>query len=145
MKTFEIVAGILFVIALNIASFSGGTFWATISLTSLAFLYCPLGLVYFNKIEPNKFFSRKSYADISKWQILGTIAAGWALSVTCIGILFKIKDWPGAMNVLLTGLISLLVVAIVIIVNLFIAKKNIYESLLMRIVFFGGIGLFLII
>ena len=144
MKRFEIILGIIFLIALifKIALIPGGVILATISLTLLAMFYNFFAFAFFNKIRLKNIFSGKSYQGISVWRIIGSIGLGWGLAALCMGILFKLMQWPGGMIMLLTGLITILIVVIIALVKFFLSKGDFYKTILLRIAIIGGFGLF---
>ena len=144
MKRFEIVFGILILIALffKIAHWHGGGILATISLTSLACFYYLFSFAFFNKIRLTNIFKGSSYKGISTQQIIVSIVAGFGLSTVCIGILFKMMHWHGAAIMLLSGLITIFVVAIISLIKFFRSKNDCDKQILLRIAIIGVIGLF---
>jgi len=144
MKRFEKIFGIVVLIALffKVANWPGGSIMLTIGLTSLAFIYWPFGFAFFNNISLNEIFNKSSYSGISAQQIIISIVAGWGLSTVSMGILFKMQHWPGAVVILLSGLITIFVVTIIALVKFLRLKSDFYKLILLRIAIIGVIGLF---
>ena len=109
-------------------------------LLSLFYFYLSFG--YFNKVSLRRLFKRKSYAGIWYKEILLAIMSGIALSILCIGCLFKLQFWPGADLNLLVGLV---LTALLLIPITLLAAKNqmvIFKRALYRLVFLEPWGFF---
>ena len=145
MKRFEIICGVVFLIALifKIAFWPGGSILATLSMTLLACFYFIFGFAFFNNIRLTNIFNNKSYQDISELRFIVPIGVGCGLSTLCIGILFKMMHFPGGSMVLHTGLLIILIAAIIALVNFFRSKSEFYKTIFLRIIIIGGLGLFL--
>ena len=143
MKRFEIIFGIVFLIAVifKIADWPGGSILGTISLTLLACFYFLFGFAFFNKIRLKNIFSKDSYKEISVLRIIGSIGFGWGLSTVCMGILFKMMHWPGGNIQLGVGLTQIFVITIIALIKFFQSKNDFYKNVLLRIAIIGGFGL----
>ena len=144
LKKIELVLVVLsiasIVLKLLHASFAGTLLILTLS--SLSFFYLArtayLGsgrLFFFQSKNPNISFTRK----------IGTSASGFALSITCIGMLFKFQFWNGSGSQLLVGMMS---AAVAVAVTMFLFRRtglSIYKQLLTRVTisFVIGVMLFL--
>jgi hypothetical protein len=144
MNKFEKIFGVLAVIALilKFASISGGSILATLSLTSLSFLYYLFGFALFNDIKLKNIFKRSSYKGISVLRIISSVGVGLGLSTICLGILFRIQFWPGGRMMLAVGLITILIITIIAFID-FLKSKSDYKTILLRVAIIGGIGLLL--
>ena len=72
--------------------------------------------------------------------LFGSIMAGWDFSIIALGILFKLMFFPGADNMLVTGIILLTILQIG---SLFIRKTNpeTFARFFNRVIIFFGAGL----
>lgn len=149
MKKSEIIIASLTVISLVLKLvldyFPGINILTVLLLSFLSMLYFHLGFAIFNTIRLRKIFNKESYKDISTLKIFGSIAAGLALSITIIGILFKVMHWPGASVNLIFGFSGVLIVSVISIVKYLKTKSPYYTKILTRNLVFGGIALFLIL
>ena len=147
MKKSEIVLAILSVIALvlNLLLIPCSEILTCLSLLGLAIIYHYLGFALFNNIKLKNVFKKDSYKGITKFRILGAIGAGFSLSMTVIGIMFKFQSFPGASFMLIGGLIGLLIVTIIGIIRYSKNKSDYYTKIFKRVAIIGGIGLVLIL
>jgi hypothetical protein len=74
----------------------GSSLTLLLSLMSLSLLYMYFGFALFNDIRLRDIFKKASYKGLTTIHIVGAILAGLALSMACVGILFKVQSWPGA-------------------------------------------------
>ena len=142
MKRLELILGVVVLVGLffKVLHWPGGSLMLTIALTGLASIYLFWGFALFNNVSDEKAFIKSSYSDISAQQIIISIVAALGLSAVCLGVLFKIQHWPGAMIILLSGLITSLIV--IVLIKLLQSKSDFQKTLLTRIVIFVVIGLF---
>lgn len=111
MKQLEkfIVFGILISLILKFFLIAGGSLIFTLSITILACLYFPLGIAFFNEIKLKDI----SFSNVIKinpiLRIFESIFVGLGLGIICIGILFKLQDWPGSQLDIAFGLIVILI------------------------------------
>ena len=143
MKRLEKILAILiliaFVLKLILVPFSGVLL--TIFLLIIALIYYPFGFAFFNNIRLRNIFKKESYKGISVLHIIGAIVVGMALSVICVGILFKIQGYPMANFLLTDGLISSVIILIIGLIKYLKSKSSYYSFMLNRIAIIGGIGL----
>jgi hypothetical protein len=94
-----------------------------LSLLGLALCYFPFGFY---------FFSDKNF----KTQNIGiSVVFGWMLSISIIGILFKLMFWPGSAAMLIIGAtvsVILAGVAVILFTKSTELLKNYYKNLLIR-------------
>ena len=143
MKKFEITIAVIALIALGLKllQIPGAGLLITVSLMTYNVAYSFLGFVILNKIRIIDILKKDSYNEISHLRIVGSVYLGWALGITIYGVLFKIMLWKGADTMLLTGISSLLVFAIVAIVKYVKTRSQFYVGVLTRIAIVGGLGL----
>lgn len=121
----------------------GGSIFALFALSTLACIYSILGFAIFNGIRLRQVFKKESYKGLTPLKIIGAIGVGWALSSTCMGILFKILQWSGAENILMLGLVQTLIVLIIALILFVKNKAPFYKRIFKRIAIIGGFGLIL--
>ncbi|UGS19788.1 hypothetical protein [Flavobacterium cyclinae] len=128
MKT-EKTLSLIFILSLifKLMHWPGAGPLMIISLLGLAFCYFPFGFY---------FFSDKNF----KTQNIGiSIVFGWMLSISIIGILFKLMFWPGAAPMLIVGATTSFIlagVAVILFAKSTDLLKNYYKNLLIRTVVF---------
>ena len=145
IKLEKILGVIVFIgLILKLTLIPGAGILLTLSLSTLACLYYPLGFAILNQIGFKKIFKKDSYKGISALRIIGAIAAGTALSTICIGILFKIQNWAGADINLMAGLVTTLIVLATALFKYFKEKGEFYIGIFKRIAIIGILGLILI-
>ncbi|WP_282015977.1 hypothetical protein [Marinifilum flexuosum] len=141
-KTEKILAVIAFtsiILSMNHVPFGGVI--SVLSFTILALLYMYLSFALFNKIPFTRILKKEAYLNISKLRIFGTVLTGMVLSLSLIGMLFKLQLYPMADINLLTGILGLLIAAIVSIIKYSIGKDKFYVDILKRIILIGVFGL----
>lgn len=141
-KTEKILAVIAFtsiILSMNHVPFGGAL--SALSFTILALLYMYLSFALFNKIPFTRILKKKAYLNVSKLRILGTVLTGMFLSFSLIGMLFKLQLYPMADINLLTGILGLLIAAIISIIKYSIGKDKFYFEILKRIILIGAFGL----
>lgn len=114
-------------------------------LTILSTIYFYFGSALFNNIRIRTVFKRESYKGISTTRIIGAIAAGLSLSITLMGILFKIMQWPGASFNLIIGGTGISIVSVICIFKYITTKSSFYTKILSRNFIFGIIAFVLYI
>lgn len=147
MKKTEITILIISIIAiaLNFFLVPGGTVLAVFSISFLTTIYFYFGFALFNSIRLRNIFKKESYKGITSQRLIGSIGAGLALALTALGILFKLLSWPGSTVNLGAGLLGLLIVLIIGSIKYFNNKSKFYLPIFKRIVFFGSLGLVLVL
>jgi len=145
MKKIEI--GIFIILALGmllrIIQLPGSGIFFVLGWSLLSIFYFYLSFAYLNNVGLRRLFKRESYSGIGASQILLGVAAGIALSILCIGCLFKMQFWPGADTNLLVGLVLTALVLIPISIQVAKNQMAVFKRALNRLVFFGAVGLFL--
>jgi len=144
MKRLELILGAVVVVALffKVLHWPGGSLMLTIALTGLASIYMFWGFALLNNVSDDKAFSKSAYSGISTTQIVVSIIAGLGLSAVCMGILFKMQHWPGAVIILLAGLITIFGAGKFAYFKFWQSKNDFYKLILFRIAIIGVIGLF---
>ncbi len=145
MKKFEKTLVVLILVSL-IMKFSfimGGDILAILSISLLILVYYPLGFAFFNQVRLRDIFKKDSYKGVSGLRVFGAIVVGMGLSATCLGILFKLENWPGSNFNLMVGLVTTLIVSIIALIKFFKSKDNYYRQILKRTAIIGGLGLLL--
>ncbi len=132
-------------IALNFFLVPGGSVLTVFSLSFLATIYFYFGFALFNTIRLRNIFKKESYKDIASQRIIGAIGAGVALSITTLGVLFKLLSWPGATVNLIAGLLGIIIVLIIGTIKYFNNKSDFYLTIFKRAGLFGGLGLVLLL
>jgi hypothetical protein len=147
MNKLEKILGIIALLGLifKFAIFHGGSLLLALSLSSLAFLYFYLGFAFFNQIGFKGIFKSESYKGLSKFRIIGAIGVGVALSMICIGILFKLQNWYFATLYLYGGLILALIIIIVTAFRFKKSKGDFYYRIFKRVAILGILGLLLLL
>lgn len=142
LKKIELVLVILsagsIVLKLLHASFAGTLI--IISLSSLSFLYMAFGvylgggrLLFFQNQNLNISFTRK----------IAIYASGFAMSLICIGMIFKFQFWEGGKSLTIIGIMS---AAFALVITMYLSRKTgltIYRQLLNRVTIFFAIGVML--
>jgi glucan phosphoethanolaminetransferase (alkaline phosphatase superfamily) len=146
MKKTELTLILLAVIALimKLMYLPGSLILIVLSLSSVSLFYFYLGFAFFNGIGFKKILKKESYKVISTQRIIGGIGTGFALSISAIGILFKIQSYPGASIQLLVGLFGLGIVLIFSLIKMRKSTNNYYSKILKRVASFGAICVFFI-
>ncbi|SCY88424.1 GldL-related protein [Flavobacterium caeni] len=134
MKT-EKILGSIFILGLlfKLLHWPGGSFFIIISLGILMMVYFPFGFY---------FLSGKTIKDQNA---AASIFAGMFLSTPVVGILFALMHWPGAMMMLMIGLMG--AVPLTIVVFILRSQKNkpelddYYNKLFLRCVVITAIAL----
>jgi hypothetical protein len=147
MKKTELILGILSLISvgLNLFLVFGGQVLSMLTLSILSVIYFVFGFALFNDIRFRDIFNAKSFQGISTTRIIGSIAAGISLSITLVGILFKIQSLPGATFELMSGLFFLIIVSIIGAAQFLRTKSKFYIGIFKRALLIGGFGLTLIL
>ncbi len=147
MKKTEFIIAILSIIALgmNVLSIPGSAALLVLTLLILSIIYFYFGFALFNDIRFRLIFKKDSYKGLSPLKIIGALAAGFVLSTTIQGIMFKFQSWPGADFILGAGLVGLSIVTIIGIIKFLKNKSDFYMGILKRTIIVGGLGLILMV
>ncbi len=116
----------------------------TLALVLLADLYFIFGIALFNQVAFKQILKVESYKEIHKPYIIVSIGAGIALSIICIGVLFKLSHWPGSMEMLILGVSVLLISGMVLILRYIISRESFFIRVIKRILIIGSLGLILL-
>lgn len=147
MKRIEI--GIFVILALGLAlrviQLPGSGIFFILGWSLLSMFYFYLSFAYLNNVGLRRLFKRDSYSEIGATRIILAVISGIALSILCIGCLFKMQFWPGADTNLLVGLVLTALVLIPISIVALKSQLAVFKRALYRLVFFGAVGLFLFI
>jgi hypothetical protein len=103
-------------------------------------LYMYFSFALFNGIRFRNIFKKQSYQGISALRITGAVMTGFALSITLVGLMFKIMSWPGAAVNLGVGLAGLIIAAIIGGVKYALSSATYYIRIFKRIGLYGAIG-----
>jgi hypothetical protein len=133
-KTLVIVT--LFALILKYLAVPGMSLFAVIGFLGLAVLYFYFGFALFNGIGFKGIFKKESYIEISKFKIFAAILVGVALSMICIGLLFKVQHWFGFAMYLYAGLTLSFVMLIIAVLK----YNSFYKLLLIRLIPFSLLG-----
>ncbi|MEI6820798.1 MAG: hypothetical protein WCL51_02605 [Bacteroidota bacterium] len=143
MKKTELIFGLLSIIAisLNLLYVPFCNVFTILVLGTFATFYFIFSYPILNNIEVKNIINNEAMKMISTARKVGTIGAGFVLSTTIIGILFKIQSYPGAKFELLNGLYGILIIAIIVVYKYLKTKSEFYKKALLRIIIIGGFGL----
>jgi hypothetical protein len=143
MKKAEIILGIIAFIAmvLNLLLVPGGASVTILSLSVLSMVYMYLSFALFNGIRLRNILKRESYRTISSWRIFGSVGAGFSLSTSIMGILFRFMSWPGAAIMLMMGLATTAVVFVVVLIKYLESNADFYRGIGARLLIYGLLAL----
>ncbi len=147
MKIVEPILGIVAVLSmiLNLVDVPATRSILVFSLTILSLIYFYLSFALFNGIRLREIFKKKSYIEISTLKIIVAIFTGIVLSIVTMGLLFKYQEYPGGTQFIVIGLAGLIVIFTIAIVKYKKTKSEYYLKILSRAIFYGVIGLSLIL
>lgn len=147
MKKTELILLIISVIGIGLKLLhlpgSGPLIVLGLSIISIFYLY--LSFALFNDISFGGIFKKESYTNVSFQRILGAIGVGIALSIICIGAMFRIMHWPGSIPMIGMGLSILLIACIVGLVKYLKNKSEYYTRIFVRAGVIGLTGLVLML
>lgn len=139
--TLIIIVGLINISIGNIFFTSIGNVFLILSFILLALFYLALGFAIFNGIKFREIFKKSSYQNISKKRIFGTLVLGFPFSILILGMLFKIMLWPGAQNMIISGLQFILIVTVILTIYYFIKKPFGFKKIFLRIIAITGVSL----
>lgn len=141
MKKVELIFGTVAAISIIYKFLLGNELnpFFIMSVTGLSVFYTYFSFAYFNNIPFKKILKRDSYRGISKLRILGTVALGFGLGITSLGILWSLMYWPFNTYYPL-GIPILLAVGIISFVKFSKTRSGDYVRILKRIAVVGGVG-----
>lgn len=142
MKKLEaILLGSFFIsIILKIFQLPLGELLLILSGASIAMFYYVAGYFIMNDVSLRKLLKERKGKNVSVPVLFGSIMAGWDFSIIAIGILFKVMLFPGADNMLVTGIILLTILQVG---SIFIRKTHLetFARFFNRVIIFFGAGL----
>jgi len=146
MKKAELVILTLSLIALglNLLLVPGSGVVAVVGISVLSVIYFYLGFAFFNNIRLRSIFKKESYKGVGTLRIVGALGAGFAISTTAIGILFKFQSWPGVEFTLGAGLAGLFIVTVIGLIKFAKNKSAFYTKIFKRVAIFGVLGILLL-
>jgi len=114
----------LFIFGLILKEFTlpGADLLLLFSAAIASMFYYVMGFFLINDINIKDVLKRETTQNLKPIFILGPIIAGWDFSLIILGILFKIMLFPGADNLLFSGLILLTILTIAS--HFFVKKKH---------------------
>ncbi|WP_320018999.1 hypothetical protein [Labilibaculum manganireducens] len=146
MRKLEKIVGLLAIVSVILKflliPYSGISL--SLSILTLAVLYYPLGFAFFNRIQLRQILKKESYNGKSTLKIIGAVGVGLALSILCIGILFKLQHYPFSLTILKAGMFLASIASLIVIVQLLKTKNSFYKKILNRVSIIGGISLLLL-
>ena len=84
-----------------------------LSILVISLLYLNLRFALFNGISFRGIFRKTSYIGVLPVHIVGSILCGWAMTIACAGVLFRLVYWQGSEILLIPALFFLLVIDII--------------------------------
>jgi hypothetical protein len=123
------ILGLIFKFAL----LPGGSVIFLLGIQLLSILYFIFSFLLFNNIRFRSMFKGESYAHTNTMRIIGAVCSGLCLSVLLTGILFKFLLWPGAMPMLIVGLVPSGIILVIAFVKYLTTKNRYYAGVLVRV------------
>ena len=135
MKSLEKVLLIIFLLSLIFKYFHGvgSSLLLLLSTNLLAIFYFYFSFALFNNIEFKKIFKKTSYPKFVRKRLAITIFSGFSLSISFIGILFKIEIYPGAVVLLIAGLAATTVLTLITLYRNSKTEGNFFFRILARV------------
>ncbi len=144
-KTEPILALIsLLAVLMRIFHIPGADALLVICITGLTFIYFYVGFALFNGIHVTKIFKKDSYREVERKRILGGVVTGMVLSISLMGIMFKLLVFPGAQLMLIQGITGIAIVMIIALIRFYTGKDQYYKRILKRIVVVGFFNVILL-
>jgi hypothetical protein len=145
MRKIEIVLVVLTMVSVVVSLFlvPGADVFAVLAFSALAFFYLYLGFALFNGISLRGLFKRDSYKGVSLARISAATCVGMALSISIIGMCFRVYEWPGSLIFFKYGFGGLVIAAILCIVKYRKSRSLFYRRTIKRIVVVGFISIVL--
>lgn len=111
-----------------------------IILSSLTIYYYCLGFFLLNSLGFDDIFKKSSYEHISTLRVIGSIGASMFLAFLVFGILFKLMQYEGSVNLMVIGLISVVLVIIISLVKYKIGKDRFYMNVVFKFAHWAVLG-----
>jgi len=156
MKKFEKITAViaLIALALKLLQIPGADILMVLSFGILSMFYflCTTallnGIPFSMDLLKNNLLRNNMYGKTNEERLFGTPLmmfvtrlTRWSLAITLIGTLFKILHHPGADVMLVIGVGTLCIMAIVAIIGYLKTYSQFYVGVLVRTVIVGGLGL----
>ena len=124
MKKAEKILIVLFIIGqvFRLMYLQGGEILSLVSAAALGFLYLFFGFALLNDVRFRALFKKKTYAELTRNDILLSLFAGAALFIAVTGGVFKLQFYGGAD--LLVDLAFVLLVAALVMTLIFYFSDN---------------------
>ncbi|MDX1761028.1 MAG: hypothetical protein R3218_02615 [Christiangramia sp.] len=141
MKKIELILGTLAGIAIIYKLLLGDELNSLllISMAGLSLFYIYFSFVYFNGIPLRKVFKKEGYRGISAGKIIGSIALGFGLGITNLGVLWSLMSWPFNSYYPL-GIPVLILAGFLAFIKYRSSRSETYIKMLKRIIVVGIIG-----
>ncbi len=143
MKRIEIglVVFAILSISLRIGQVVGSSFLTMVSFLIMSCFYYGFSFALFNGIKFREILRRQSYQNVTAIHIITSIIAGMGIATLLIGILYRILNFNGASELIVSGIITLSI-AIVITIWRFIKERHVvYKRIWQRTALVLGLGL----
>jgi len=136
MSKFEKIIGVIILstFILKLALVPGASTFLVFFFIFLILSYTFFGFVILNQIHIKNLFKKESFRDISALRLVGTILLGCVFAIFCMGCLFKIQHWPGAMALPYIAFILAIIPLVLILLKYFKTKNIFYLNTLKRFV-----------
>lgn len=146
MKIVEkiIIVLVVFSLIMKINIMHGGGLLLVISLSTLACIYFPLGIMLFNAISLKDAINREAYKEVTRLKMFLSIVLGMGMAAICMGIMFKMLQWPLPNINLIAGITLLLIVLLIAVIRIRKSDANYFSRIVKRIVIIGIVGILFI-
>lgn len=143
MRKTEIILAALAVLGfiMMMMLWPGGAFLLIVSLGLLSILYYPLGFFIFSGIRLRRLFKRDSYKETTVLRILWSLGVGQVLAALCLGLLFRMNDYPGSGPMLTIGLLTSAIVLPLAVFRYSKTKSAFFKRVIIRMTIWGVLGL----
>lgn len=120
---------------------SSGLTLFLVSLLTLSGIYFAFGFLLFNNIRLRDVTKKETFANLTVIRIVFGAITGIAMSIICVGALFKLLNFPGAGEMLMIGVAITLLTSIAAII---LKSKVSAGAILTRTIIFGAVGIILV-
>lgn len=135
-----LVIAVLAGLILKFSLIRGGSEFLMVSMLTLSGIYFALGFLLFNQIRLRDLTKKGTFENLTVTSIVVSVMTGIALSIICVGALFKLLGLPGSDEMLMFGAGSAIVISIIAIV---MKRKLATTPILIRTVIFAAAGIVL--
>lgn len=135
MKRVEKAFVIIFSVSLIYKYFQGigSSLFLIMAINLLAILYFYFSFALFNELSFKQIFNKNKYTSLVKKRLAISILTGIAISVSLIGILFKLQNYPGADFIMLIGLALTMTLTIFTLYKNYKTEGDFYFKILARV------------